>query len=55
VSSPAFCLKTTGAREIVPGVESLLDEVSRRLAYSERPGRKGFATVSGAMVVKGKM
>lgn len=34
---------------MVPVVESLLEEESRRLAYKDRPGREGLAAVSGAM------
>lgn len=51
-SSPAICLKTTGARDIVPGVVTYVGG-SRRLAYNERPPFAGLFKLSGAIQKSG--
>lgn len=43
-------MKTTGARDIVPELEVLGSEGSRRLAYSDRPARVDLAVLSGGIV-----
>lgn len=47
-SSPADCLKTIGARDIVPCVEEV-EEGSSRLAYNVRAALGGLLEVSDAI------
>lgn len=51
-ASSVICLKTTGARDIVPGVEAFA-RGSRRFAYNERAPFAGLFKFSGPIRVSG--